>query len=117
MTASSDQRKHRVHRSGVRTAAEHRRRWRRDPAQLACSPTSAGTPAATSPAATSGTLDGIVSVRADTAPARSARWDVWGTYAFLAVSEPDLLPAARRLAEQVLARVDGRAAGSVPTPA
>lgn len=36
----------------------------------------------------------------------ATRWDVWGTYAFLAVGDAELLVPARRLTERLLAEVD-----------
>lgn len=41
-----------------------------------------------------------------TSAATHARWDVWGTYAFLAVADPDRLTAASRIAHRVLADAD-----------
>ena len=40
------------------------------------------------------------------APTTHARWEVWGTYAFLAVSEPGRLDTAQRIARRILAEVD-----------
>jgi thiamine biosynthesis lipoprotein len=40
-------------------------------------------------------------------PAGHARWNVWGTYAFLAVADAEQLPRARRITDQLLAAVDG----------
>lgn len=39
-------------------------------------------------------------------PTASARWELWSTYAFLAVTDPGLLAPARALAEEVIAHVD-----------
>src|SRR4051794_17148835 len=36
----------------------------------------------------------------------TSRWELWGTYAFLAVTRRELMPQARRRAQQVLADVD-----------
>ena len=43
----------------------------------------------------------------DPSYAGHVRWSLWGTYAFLAVEQPSLLPRARAVADELLAAVEG----------